>query len=191
MAATVLGSAIEFFKEFGLFDIILPFLLVFTVTFALLEKTMILGSEENEKGKKYPKKNLNAMVAFVIGLLVVTANKVVNAINVALPNIVFLIIIIISFLMLVGTFFKTGELDFMETYGNKAKIGFMMVVLLLVILIFLDSIPTDSGESWLEYAFNYTLNNFSGAVVTSLILLLVVIGAIALVVRGNNKGGKE
>ena len=191
MAATVLGSAIEFFKEFCLFDIILPFLLVFTVTFALLEKTMILGSEENEKGKKYPKKNLNAMVAFVIGLLVVTANKVVNAINVALPNIVFLIIIIISFLMLVGTFFKTGELDFMETYGNKAKIGFMMVVLLLVILIFLDSIPTDSGESWLEYAFNYTLNNFSGAVVTSLILLLVVIGAIALVVRGNNKGGKE
>lgn len=189
MATTVLGNAIEFFQDFGLFDIVLPFLLVFTVTFALLEKTMILGSEK-EKDKPMPKKNLNAMVAFVIGLLVVTANKVVNAINTALPNIVFLVIIIICFLMLVGTFFRTGELDFMDTYGKTAKVLFMVVILILVILIFLDSIPMDSGESWLSYGFNYTVNNFSGAVVTSLILLLVIIGAIALVVRGN-KGGEK
>ena len=180
MAETVLGNAIDFFKEFGLFDIVLPFLLIFTISFALLEKSRILGVE-GSGDKATSKKNLNAMVAFVLGLLVVTANKVVNAINTALPNIVFLIIILISFLLLIGTFFKTGELEFFKEY-SWTKIIFMIVLLILVILIFLNSIPTSTGESWLSYAFNYTLNNFSGAIVTSLIVLVVVIIAILIVV---------
>ena len=43
--ASTLQNAIEFFKAFGLFDIVLPFLLVFTIIYAILEKTRILGHE--------------------------------------------------------------------------------------------------------------------------------------------------
>ena len=38
---TPLGRAVEFFRDFGLFDIVLPFLLVFAIVFAVLEKTRI------------------------------------------------------------------------------------------------------------------------------------------------------
>jgi len=39
---SVLGDALGFLTDFGLFDVILPFLLVFAVVFGILEKTRIL-----------------------------------------------------------------------------------------------------------------------------------------------------
>ncbi|MCK5149763.1 hypothetical protein KAJ87_02465 [Candidatus Pacearchaeota archaeon] len=52
------------FQHFIVQDFILPFLLIFTLVFAILEKTKLLGDG---------KKQLNAIVAFVIGLIFVTA----------------------------------------------------------------------------------------------------------------------
>ena len=99
---TPLGQAVQFLKDFGLFDVVLPFLLVFSIVFAILEKTMILGSEK-VGDKTIPKRTINTMVAFVVGMIVISMNEVVNAINEALPNVVLLLVILISFLMLVGT----------------------------------------------------------------------------------------
>jgi len=47
-----LVNAIEFLKEFCFFDVVLPFLLVFSITFAVLEKTRILGVESDGKTPK-------------------------------------------------------------------------------------------------------------------------------------------
>ncbi|MBI5392054.1 hypothetical protein HZB00_03570 [Candidatus Woesearchaeota archaeon] len=186
-----LGNAVQFFKEFGLFDVILPFLLVFSVVFALLEKTKILGTEKIS-GTEYPRKNLNATVAFVVGMLVVATNKVVTAINIALPNIVLLIVAIVMFLMLVGTFYKTEELNFGEKHKTAMR-GFVVLVFIAIILIFANSIMYDATRSWLEYILNYVVDNFSGTVVTSLIFLVVAVGAIYYIVsnpQGQKKGGE-
>ena len=56
---------INFFGELGIYDVVLPFLLVFTIVFAILEKTKVFGMEEID-GKKYTRKNINAIVAFVV-----------------------------------------------------------------------------------------------------------------------------
>ena len=61
-------------------------------------------------------------------MLVIATNKIVSAINNALPNIVLLIVIIISFLLLIGSFYKTGEFDFFQNYGF-AKMGFFLLYL--------------------------------------------------------------
>src|SRR3989338_8827869 len=65
---SVFRGVIGFFDKIGVYDIILPFLLVFTIVFAILEKTKILGLEKID-GKETTKKNLNSMVAFVIAFL--------------------------------------------------------------------------------------------------------------------------
>ena len=52
------------FQHFIFQEFILPFLLVFTIVFAVLEKTKLLGDG---------KKQLDAIVAFVVGLIFVTA----------------------------------------------------------------------------------------------------------------------
>ncbi|MBS3163303.1 hypothetical protein J4427_01300 [Candidatus Woesearchaeota archaeon] len=176
-----LANAIQFFQKFGLFDVVLPFLLVFTMVFAILEKTMILGKE----GEK-PKRNLNSMVSFVIALLVVASNKIVTALQVALPNIVLLIVISISFLMVIGTFATTKEFNFKEGHPGYYA-AFVAFLLIGVIIIFLYAIKLDSGQSWLEYAYEYVMDSWGGSIVSSVILLAVIIGAIFFI-TWNKKG---
>ncbi len=182
-----LESAINFFQEFGLFQVVLPFLLVFTIVFAILEKTKILGTEKI-KGEEYTKKQLNIMVAFVFGMLVVAANQVVTAMTKALPNVVLLVVIVISFLMLIGTFYKTGELDFAEKHRGWMAF-FMFVIFFLIVLIFADSIQKAPDQSYLDFILKYVVENFTGTIVTSVIFLLVAIGAILYVTRSS--GGKK
>ena len=193
--ASALSKAVDFFRDFGLFDVVLPFLLVFTLVFALLEKTRVLGEEAD----KQPKKALNAMVAFVIAMFVVATNKIVTAINTTLPNVALLVVIIVSFLMLVGVFYKEGEFDF-ATQHNAWTLGFVIIIFIAIALIAFNSIKLSSGQSWLSYAFNYTVKNFTDTVITSIIFLIVTIVAIYVVVSGskstpskgrNKKGGEE
>src|SRR3989338_8886122 len=83
--ATPFRQVIEFFDTIGLFDVVLPFLLVFTIVFAILEKTKVLGTEDIE-GKKYTKKNLNAIASFVMAFLVVASSELVEIITTVSAN---------------------------------------------------------------------------------------------------------
>ena len=179
--ASPLQNAIQFFKDFGLFDVVLPFLLVFALIFAILEKTRILG-EETIKGEKIPKRNLNTLVAFVIGMITVATNKIVNAINVALPNIVLIIISFVAFLLMIGVFFGTEELNFRQKYP-RFTMGFVVVSLIILVLIILDSLSLASGQTWLEFLMEYVANNLSGPVVTSVIFLIIAVISIVYITR--------
>lgn len=174
--ASPLENAIQFFKDFGLFDVVLPFLLVFAIVFAILEKTKVLGSEK-VGGEEIPKRNLNSMVSFVFALLVVATNKVVATINKALPNIVLLVVVLLTFLILVGIFATTGEFDLAAKH-RKVYLSMVGIILFFVVVIFLDAITFDNGQTWLEYVYEYITTYWSGPVVTSIIFLLIAIGAI-------------
>lgn len=184
-----LQNAIQFFRDFGLFDVVLPFLLVFTLVFAILEKTRILGIEGDSKST-IPKKNLNSMVAFVFALIVVATNKVVTAINAALPNVVLLLVVFVSFLLLISAFAKSEEMDFRNMHKGLYNF-FVFASLIAIIIIFLGSITNSSGQSWLSYVWEYSMNNFEGAVVSSILFFGILIGAIIWVVRPapTNKSG--
>ena len=176
--ASTLANALDFFRDFGVFDVLLPFLLVFTVVFAVLQKSEVLGKD---------KANLDAMVAFVIGLLVVAATKVVAIINTALPQIMILVVVGLSFLLMLGIFAKPDGTFFSNLEGVPMLIlGIIMSI--AVVFIFLGVIENDRGESWLSYGFNYLLDFWNGAVVGSIVLLLVVVAAIFFVVGGKKKG---
>ena len=105
---TPFGNVIVFLEKLGVYDIVLPFLLVFTIVFAVFERTKVFGTEEVD-GVKYSRKNLNAMVAFVIAFLVVASSQLVGIINKSLSRLVLLILVSISFLVLIGTFFSEKE----------------------------------------------------------------------------------
>ena len=163
---------IDFFVDLGIYDVILPFLLVFTVVFAILEKTKVLGTD-NIDGQQYGKKNLNAMVAFVIAFLVVLSKQLVATINKALANIVLLLLLIIMFLMLIGTFFREDEAVALE---KGWRTFFMVVVFIAIVFIFLNAIPTEDGESnWLAEAWGWLTDNWDSNVVGGIILLVVVV----------------
>lgn len=189
LMASPLVNAIEFLKEFGLFDVVLPFLLVFAIVFALLEKTRVLGTEKTKDAGEFPKKNLNATVAFVIALLVVSTNRIVTALSTALPNVVLLFVIIVAFLTLVGVFYKEGDFDFAKTHENWTKF-FVILAFIVILVIFADSIKLDSGQSWLDVGLAWVVENISGPVVTTIIFMaLVVFGVWAIAFK--SPGGKK
>ena len=60
-----MADAYEFissFQDAGVFDIVLPFLLVFAIVFAILEKSKVFGTDAD----KNPKTNINAIVLILI-----------------------------------------------------------------------------------------------------------------------------
>lgn len=168
-----LEIAINFLRDFGFFDVVLPFLLVFTIVFAVLEKTKILGTEKRG-GEDIAKKNLNSMVAFAIALFVVAASNVVAILQQSLPLVTLVLIIIISFMLLMGSFMGTGEFSFKDYEYTKYFLVFILIV--SISLIFLYSVKLDQGVSVLEVMLSYIKENwFTGPVVSGMVFLAIII----------------
>jgi len=188
MPDSTFRGVIDFLGDIGIYDVVLPFILIFTVVFAILEKTKVFGFEEVD-GEKYTKKNLNSMTAFVIAFLAIASTRVVATINESMANITVLLLVLISFLLLIGTFFKEGE----DVYLEKGpwRTWFMIGTGIAVALIFLHAIPTDDGEPWLEWFWDYLEDNWDQNWVGSLILVVVVIAIMFFIVRDYPKRTKK
>ena len=164
--ATQFREIINFFDNIGIFDVVLPFLLVFTIVFALLERTKVFGVEDIE-GKKYTKKNLNSVAAFVIAFLVVASSRLVEIITKVSSNFVVLLFLVVLFLLLVGSFFQEKpEGVFLE---GGWKTAFMVIVFIVLIFIFLDALDL------LEDTFGFLSGSSRGEVIGSVFLLILVV----------------
>jgi hypothetical protein len=164
-------GTIIFFQKLGIYDVILPFLLVFTIMFAILEKTKVLGTEKVE-GEMVSKKNINAMVAFVIAFLTIASTQIVAIINQTASQIVILLLLSVFFLLLVGSFWKEDQKPiFLDKGWNMI---FMVIMFVGIVLIFLNALSYD-GHSWLAIGWNYLVNINNYEFVSSLILILVVL----------------
>ncbi len=176
-------SAIGFLGKLGVYDVILPFLLVFTIVFAILEKTKILGLEKVGE-REITKKNLNAMVAFVVAFLVIASTQLVAVINQVMANIVLLLILAISFLLLVGVFFGSKEFTLKDYPG---WISFFMVVMFIgIVVIFLNALD------WLKYVFAlFVYWNEEWAI--TIIFVIIILGFMWFVIRepGSKKESKK
>ena len=93
-------SAMIYLKNVGVIDVLLPFILIFTVVFAILQKIQIFGKDS----KRY-----NVMISLVIGLVVVlphvlspSENDAVSLMWKVFPNIAIFIIGILGVFLLIG-----------------------------------------------------------------------------------------
>ncbi len=186
MAESNFREILSFFDRLGVYDVILPFLLVFTIVFAILEKTKVFGVEKVDS-KEYTKKNLNAMVAFCIAFFVVASARLVETITEVSSNMVLLLMLSVFFLILVGSFFKEGEVVALEK--GPWRWIFMIIMFVGIVAIFLWAIKTDDGQPWLEWFWEYLGNNFDSTAVASIIMMIILIAFIYFLVGGNGKSG--
>ena len=183
---TPFRSVIDFFNKIGLFDVVLPFLLVFTVVFAILEKTKVLGTEEHD-GHKYTKKNLNAIASFVMAFLVIAAKELVAIINATVAKAVIVLFFSVLFLLLVGSFHKEGEPIYLQ---GGWKIAFEIIVFLAITGIFLDSMKTADGKTWLQRLSDFT-GSGNDTLAGSILLMAIVVLFIVYAVKEPAKGGDD
>ena len=158
---SVFGESINFLVKLGVYDIVLPFLLVFVLIFALLEKTKALGIDvyKDSKGDKQEitKKNLNAMIAFVTGFFVVASAQLVAIINKSISQIFVLLLLVICFLMVAGAFHEQKSTGF---FLNKKDhpfyySAFMVITFVSIIAIFLNA------TGWLADIYNFLKDNWN------------------------------
>ncbi len=197
MAEPAFRGVVSFLQEVGVYEVVLPFLLVFTIVFAILEKTKVLGTEEIE-GHKYTKKNLNAILAFVIGFLVVASTELVRAINGVMANMVLLLLLSVCFLLLIGSFFKEDDLPVFLEGGWRSL--FMVIMFIGIVLVFLGAFDVTSdwqtssgkvicleGSSWLLCGWNWLEAHWQTNFVATVLLLIFIVIFMRYIVGGSDK----
>lgn len=154
-----------------MYDVILPFLLVFTIVYAMLERSKILGTRGTAEGDT--RKNLNAMVAFTTGFFVVASSKIVEAIARVSSQIIVLLLLGIFFIMSVGYFYSKE--DWQKHELGWPKHAFIIIMFVSLIAIFLNAIEYNPGYSWLEYIIDYITRYWNSAGVAAIILIIGII----------------
>lgn len=188
MAAGFVG-AIEFLNRIGVYDVVLPFLLVFTLVYAFLEKTKIYGTEtyyldqEHKQSFKGSRRNLNAMTAFVIAFFVIASSQIVAIINQTLSHMVLLLVLVFCFILVAGSFTKESDDGFALEGGWKT--AFMVVALIGVAIIFFNAL------GWLDAIYKFILKSGSSEAVATVLLVGLIVGFIAWIGKDPNKPKKS
>jgi hypothetical protein len=169
---------VETFKTleaYGLTDALLPFLLIFTVIFAMLKKTRILG-----EGRK----NFNMIVAMIFALMVVIPHitgsyppgaDIVAIMNSALPTVSLVVVAILMALLMIGLL--GGETRWMggSLSGIIALIAFGGIVYIF-----------GGAAGWWQ---DFSLNLWGPDVTVLLIVILVFAIVIWFVTRDTEAEG--
>lgn len=157
-------------QHWVLTDFVYPFLLVFFIAFAALEKSKILGGDD--------KRQLNALVSFVIGLIFVGAifPKIVVG-NMILFLTVSLVVVFVFLLLwgfLMGEELKLGQ-------SKAVKIGAAVLIFIAVALAVLWA--TDSLEIFVGiYGFLFQ-QSWSKELWINVLFILVIVGALAAMLK--------
>ncbi|MFH1133359.1 MAG: hypothetical protein V1735_02635 [Nanoarchaeota archaeon] len=172
-----LNSFIQIVEGWGLTDVMLPFLLLFTIFFAILQKSRLLGDE---------KKNYNMIVALVIALIVIVPHVTqsypsdnwdpVVVMNKALPTVSIIVVAIIMMLILIGIFGGEAHLLGVALNGWIAFVSFA-----LIIVVFGSAAGWWAGWDW--------FNDVFGQEAIALIIIILVFGIIIGFVTG--EGGER
>lgn len=170
-----LEEFIRILDSWGLTDVMLPFLLIFVVIFALMAKTKILGDDK----KKY-----NLVVALVIALLVVIPHvlnyyppngDIVEIMNQSLPQVSLIAVAVIMLLILIGLF--GGEAKWM---GSSLS-GWIAIVAFIIVLIIFGG----AAGWWENWSWFY---NFFGAESIAVIVMILIFAIIVWwITRGEGK----
>ncbi len=169
-----LEGFLEALDAWGFTDILLPFLLIFAVMFAILQKTKIFGD----------RKNINVIVGLVIGLLVVIPHAtgmypagydVVEVLNAALPSVSIVVIAVVMLLILIGIF--GGEANL---FGMAAPTWVAVFSIVVIVFIFGGAAGWWGGYGWFE--------SFFGSDAIAIIVMLLIFGIIiSFVVSSDTK----
>lgn len=179
---SVFRDVLLFLNDLGVYDVVLPLLLIFSMVFAILEKTRIFGVEKMGD-KEVTRKNINAMIAFVSAFFVVASAQLVATIHKLVADVALLMVTFVMFMILVGIFHKDESLFFDDKSPWKSK--FMWIAFISIILIFFNAL------GWLMPAYYYLAGNWNSTFAATIILFIVMLIMIGYIARGPAKAEKS
>ena len=131
------NDLIRSIEAMGFYEVILPFMLTFTIVFAVLQKVKLFGTSAQTK-------QFNVVIALVTGFFLIRSGWIVETINLFLPRVSLIVIIMLMFLLVLGIFGTNPD----GFTGLPFFIAFALTVIGVVWSIY-GSIPGLSSASWI------------------------------------------
>lgn len=151
-------------EALGLFDFILPFLLVFAVVFGILSQMKMFN--EN--------RGINVIIAVSIGLLASRFTLYTDFLNIISPRLGIGLVVILAILLLAGMFTPKGSV---KTVGY-VLMGIGVVIFIIII-----------AQTFNVLGYGYGLAGFSTGDIVGYVLLIVLL--IGIIVAVAIPGGRE
>jgi len=152
-------------------EAILPFLLVFVITFAILQKAKVLGDG---------KAAMDALVSLAIGLILIGVPFARDIVVNLMPWIAVGIAVILTFLILYG--FVGGEITTGDRKWMKVALGILVGIFTLAVVAYV----TGLGELMMGL-FSNTGEHFGSQV----FLILIVVAVFVVAIVTGKSGGAE
>jgi hypothetical protein len=162
----VFEGLVNVFMQWDIIEFLVPFLLVFTIVYAVLQKTKILGDG---------RKNYNVIIALVMGLAVVvphftgmyTSFDPVYVINSSLPQVSIILVAIVMVLLIIGVFGNEFDIAGTSLAGWVA-----IIAIIIVALIFGSSVGWFSLPAWLGFL---AINPDLQALIVMILIFAIII----------------
>lgn len=156
----IMGS--EWFTQ-----VILPFLLVFTLIFALLEKSKILG-----EGKR----QINSIISLVMALILIGVPLARGIITRIVPIIAVLSVLILLFMLILGFVGATKEGALSPAL--RITIGIISAIVLIIGILW--------SAGWLSSLMTWAKQPGSSTVWQSVIFLIIIITVVAVALKSSD-----
>jgi len=175
-------------KNFGFFDIILPFILIYALIFGILAKTQILGdpfAKDDEARARFVR-SIISLISLSVAFLVVGTYNVVLRIQEFVPYAVLYILAVFMLLVSMSAFYLPtgGQIKEDEFKGYRKVILVLSIIIFSILtLVSLGIISVQSLQSGLESGLN---NEIIG-----LIIIFGFIGFVVYWITREEKKGEE
>ncbi len=180
------SEIIQKLVDIGFYDVFLPFILVYAVVFAILEKSKIFSGGEAERDNV---RNVNSVIAFVFGLFVVASIQTVKYLQGLITNIVVLIIFILVVLILLAFLFGEDYTKILKGEDGKMKGAVTWTIATVVLAISVYVLFSVMGI-W-DGIVDWVNNNYDSELMATVVILGLVAGVIVWITKGSDKGGSS
>ncbi len=175
MSDSMFGGVVQTLQNMGFFDVILPFLLIFAVIYGVLARAQIFEDRND----------INAVIAFVMGMLVIGSSWVVGVLTGFLPIVGLLSVVFLGGFILFAMFAGNAE----NIYDGKAKYVAAAVILVVFPLILVNMIaPTFWGDMTNDWALPFSMVDMG-----VMVAMVLVIGIMIWITKpsGGDGGGSS
>jgi len=160
-----LGDVLAHWEEIGVFSYVLPFLLIFALTFAVISRLKLF---EKNRG-------VNVVIALAVGFMSLQFDFVPRFFSEVFPRLGIGLGVLLVFVVLIGMFKDTSH-D--EKFLNGIMVVVGIVVAIVVLVNAAGSLGWETGYWWQE----------NWGTVLGVVVFVLIIGAIVFSGGGDDKG---
>jgi uncharacterized membrane protein len=168
---------INLLTQIGFFNIILPFLLIYSIIYGLLAKYKIIGDPYKSDAEGKATRSLISMIAASMGFFVVGAANVVLEMLTLIPYFVLFILTIFLLLLSISPFITSGGEIKIEGKTRNILLASSIIIFFLVTVFSLGLF------NYLAGIYGYLSSGYIVEIVETLIVLGVLFGIVYWIVK--------